>query len=348
MGVLAVAAHAGDLRLCKMLLEYGAALGSRDCLGLTPLHHASFKGRVDIVRLISKKLTLHSHGLTVDFTLDDAAVADSSVSLHSVTASHAAHAESHAEILGTTRTAKTEDAAEATRVDYRRQSILRRPSILLQSMRVMLKRSSVSNTGHTPANRAVARLVNFDACFFTTLDPLSLSGLVAEVVSAGFDASRVSRGTSARPQHSGVVKPSTMKPTSLLHSSVRHVNIGGGAQRRGSESSEHSGRGWAHSSEFVQGPPGWAFTPCATIRPSAAVIHAGGKFVPRVSPLTLAVQVSCDDCQARDVCVCALSSHTPGASPRGNVGALEVRGSRNNAGWDTNIAVRTLSLTGKR
>lgn len=290
MGVLAVAAHAGDLRLCKTLLEYGAALGSRDCLGLTPLHHASFKGRCDIVRLISKKLTLHSHGLTVDFALDDPADADASASLHSVATSHPAHAESHAEIPGTTRTAKTDDAADTTRADYRRQSILRRPSIL-HSMRVMLKRSSVSNTGYSPANRSVARLVNFDVSFFTTLDPLSLSGLVAEVVSAGFDASRVGRGNCALSHHAGAENLSTTKRLLLMSSSVRHVSNVGNGQRRGSESSEHSGRGWAHSSDFVHGPPRWAPLPSSTIRPSAAVMHAGGKFVPRVSPLSLAVQV---------------------------------------------------------
>jgi ankyrin repeat protein len=44
MSVLSVAAHAGDAKLCNILLEFGAPLASRDMLGLTALHYAAFMG----------------------------------------------------------------------------------------------------------------------------------------------------------------------------------------------------------------------------------------------------------------------------------------------------------------
>jgi len=54
-GVLALAAHAGDLRICKLLVESGAQLDIRDSLGLTPLHFAAFKGHGQVVRLFAEE-----------------------------------------------------------------------------------------------------------------------------------------------------------------------------------------------------------------------------------------------------------------------------------------------------
>jgi ankyrin repeat protein len=71
VGTLSIAAHAGDLRICKLLLDHGAQYTQRDCLGLTPLHYAAFGGHDPVVALLAKKLTLHARGVTVDFDLPD-------------------------------------------------------------------------------------------------------------------------------------------------------------------------------------------------------------------------------------------------------------------------------------
>ena len=74
---LILAAHMGDLPLVRLLLVHGASLSARDCLGLTPLHHAAARGHVRIAVFLAQKLELRAHGPSaVDFLtpIDDEAM----------------------------------------------------------------------------------------------------------------------------------------------------------------------------------------------------------------------------------------------------------------------------------
>lgn len=345
MGVLAVSAHTGDVRLCKMLVENGAPLGSRDVLGLTPLHHAAFKGHVAVVRLLSKTLTLHTHGSTVDFTFDDSDEALTDAATHGSTLFDA----------GLSARAKTEiGPTPSRRADFRRNS-------LLGSVRFLLKRSTGHGTGvnAAPSAQSAARLAGSDVSFFTALDPLSLAGLVEELIGAGFDSSSVTgvagRSDGAAPRQTRVSASSQVAggvalrqddvDPDLLHvrrtsdvgvelsagpgarrsSGAARAGLGGKSAAHGgrehalgvrhvgglkgassppaastvmSDAVDHSGRGWAASATYVALPR----MPLKTQdvpHPSAALLRAAGKFIPRVSPLTLAVQV----CQSSAPCL---------------------------------------------
>lgn len=81
---LVLAAHMGDLPLVRLLLVHGASLSARDCLGLTPLHHAAARGHVRIAVFLAQKLELRAHGPSaVDFLTpidDEVLLEDDSVS----------------------------------------------------------------------------------------------------------------------------------------------------------------------------------------------------------------------------------------------------------------------------
>jgi len=152
------------------------------------------------------------------------------------------------------------------------------------------------------------RLSSYDVSYCSALDPLTLSGLVYDAIGFGFNPiianervdetldwshdvvvhspSAISAfgtkrtlgiGRSLRPQESaGVAK--VYRKASISEPSTGVEDVG------------RSSLGWSCSPLFVA-QPRLAPQLFDDIRPSAALLIAGGKFIPRVSPLTLAVQV---------------------------------------------------------
>jgi hypothetical protein len=102
------------------------------------------------------------------------------------------------------------------------------------------------------------------------------------------------------------------------------------------EAVDHSGRGWAASAVYVA-LPRMPVKSHDAAHPSAALTRAGGKFIPRVSPLTLAVQVRSyfpvmfSDCL--QLSGTFSSEFNAGAASRCICGPLEVRSRSDDPRW---------------
>jgi hypothetical protein len=207
-----------------------------------------------VVTLLAKKLTLHSHGITVDFEVDAAASfskrpsggmsatlsfkSSSSGMRPAVLSSHLHHGSVLPVIHTREDAVNFNQSARSLGAELGAAHVKvgdgRRRSSLLSSVRNLLNTKSptavAASSGNAPRQD---RLINFDVSSVAALDPMSLAGLVQGAADAGsFDASRALALAHRRASTHVSHPPPVLIATAVTTSAADAGDFGGGVSTR--------------------------------------------------------------------------------------------------------------------
>lgn len=213
-----------------------------------------------------KKLTLHSHSVTVDFNVEDKP--------------NTTKAGDDERFQGSQASIDADRKLRAVKIDTAASTgkqHTRRPSLLdsIQSVR-FLRKKSVVNTASSVALHTMTRLDSRDISPRSTLDPRSLAGLV--------DSRRLSDADA-----STAACVSTYHGASLDLESSHRDNLASGVSAE--SKSAHSLCGWPLPSTVAIHAPSFNSERLQPLQASNAIQTLLGSKIPQASPLTLAVTV---------------------------------------------------------